>query len=92
MITIIKNSFKFKNLFGLRKHKSVAYVFYFILMVLLSLLPQNLQIISNPPNLIRVPFLDMGGKRTAMKQEGAVPRRGPVLHRASRGGGGYYLE
>lgn len=47
MITIIKNSFKFKNLFGLRKHKSVAYVFYFILMVLLSLLPQNLQIIKN---------------------------------------------
>lgn len=47
MIQIIKNSFKLKNLFGLRKHKSIAYVFYFILMVLLSLLPQNLQIIKN---------------------------------------------
>ena len=47
MIKIIKNSFKFKNIFSLRKEKGLLFAVYFIIMILIISLPQNLAIIRN---------------------------------------------
>lgn len=47
MIKIIKSSFDFKKLFGIRKYKSLKFIIYFIIMILLSSVPQNIAIIKN---------------------------------------------
>lgn len=47
MIKIIKNSFSFKNIFSLRKEKGIFFAIYFIIIILIMSLPQNLAIIRN---------------------------------------------
>lgn len=47
MIKIIRNSFNFKNIFGLRKEKGILFIIYFIIILLIVSLPQNLAIIKN---------------------------------------------
>lgn len=47
MINIIRNSFTFKNIFSLRKEKGRSFVLYFILIILLMSLPQNLAVVRN---------------------------------------------
>ncbi len=47
MITIIKNSFTFKSIFSLRKEKGLKFVLYFIIVIFLMSLPQNLAIVRN---------------------------------------------
>lgn len=46
MKTILKNSFRFSNIFALRKTSSKAFIWYFLIIVIFSSLPLNLLIIS----------------------------------------------